>query len=141
GPAASGQYLINVKQVKINQSPNPQTGVIIGFNSRSVVGEQDNFQLTVADNMCSGYGYPTGYIFEILRGRGLVYDANAMIFPGRSQELPGTFLAYVGCDAKNADECIDVILENIARLQGTRSEEHTSELQSLRHLVCRLLLE
>src|SRR5262245_63123294 len=26
-------------------------------------------------------------------------------------------------------------------LQGARSEEHTSELQSLRHLVCRLLLE
>src|SRR5947199_8043202 len=25
--------------------------------------------------------------------------------------------------------------------QQTRSEEHTSELQSLRHLVCRLLLE
>src|SRR5262245_22779832 len=28
-----------------------------------------------------------------------------------------------------------------ARLGGRRSEEHTSELQSLRHLVCRLLLE
>src|SRR5437899_9476967 len=26
-------------------------------------------------------------------------------------------------------------------LQANRSEEHTSELQSLRHLVCRLLLE
>src|SRR5262245_64436512 len=26
-------------------------------------------------------------------------------------------------------------------VQDTRSEEHTSELQSLRHLVCRLLLE
>src|ERR1035438_10596162 len=26
-------------------------------------------------------------------------------------------------------------------MQRTRSEEHTSELQSLRHLVCRLLLE
>src|ERR1039458_10610920 len=26
-------------------------------------------------------------------------------------------------------------------LPGVRSEEHTSELQSLRHLVCRLLLE
>src|SRR5205814_9454155 len=26
-------------------------------------------------------------------------------------------------------------------LAGIRSEEHTSELQSLRHLVCRLLLE
>src|ERR1035441_1867761 len=28
-----------------------------------------------------------------------------------------------------------------ARLAKDRSEEHTSELQSLRHLVCRLLLE
>src|SRR5262245_64086348 len=26
-------------------------------------------------------------------------------------------------------------------VEGLRSEEHTSELQSLRHLVCRLLLE
>src|ERR1039458_10537695 len=30
---------------------------------------------------------------------------------------------------------------NIYRRQVMRSEEHTSELQSLRHLVCRLLLE
>src|SRR5437899_6116894 len=29
----------------------------------------------------------------------------------------------------------------IARTWRARSEEHTSELQSLRHLVCRLLLE
>src|SRR5262245_63300833 len=29
----------------------------------------------------------------------------------------------------------------VAVRQGSRSEEHTSELQSLRHLVCRLLLE
>src|SRR5262245_63075303 len=28
-----------------------------------------------------------------------------------------------------------------AASHGSRSEEHTSELQSLRHLVCRLLLE
>src|ERR1035441_2873734 len=35
------------------------------------------------------------------------------------------------------------ITNNTARelLASTRSEEHTSELQSLRHLVCRLLLE
>src|SRR5258705_1793730 len=29
----------------------------------------------------------------------------------------------------------------LAALYARRSEEHTSELQSLRHLVCRLLLE
>src|SRR5262245_65303636 len=32
-------------------------------------------------------------------------------------------------------------LPSIARTFFTRSEEHTSELQSLRHLVCRLLLD
>src|SRR5437899_3849328 len=32
-------------------------------------------------------------------------------------------------------------LERYAWVPGVRSEEHTSELQSLRHLVCRLLLE
>src|ERR1035441_6174569 len=30
---------------------------------------------------------------------------------------------------------------NFGGVEGGRSEEHTSELQSLRHLVCRLLLE
>src|SRR5262245_40746301 len=35
----------------------------------------------------------------------------------------------------------DKIQAQIASLTQTRSEEHTSELQSLRHLVCRLLLE
>src|SRR2546423_10998971 len=35
-----------------------------------------------------------------------------------------------------------VVLENISRhIEDGRSEEHTSELQSLAYLVCRLLLE
>src|SRR5262245_64497413 len=34
-----------------------------------------------------------------------------------------------------------VVCGSIGRRARTRSEEHTSELQSLRHLVCRLLLE
>src|SRR5205814_7992771 len=33
------------------------------------------------------------------------------------------------------------ILSVLQQFGGNRSEEHTSELQSLRHLVCRLLLE
>src|ERR1035441_6688390 len=33
------------------------------------------------------------------------------------------------------------VMPGQARMVFTRSEEHTSELQSLRHLVCRLLLE
>src|SRR5258705_4174303 len=33
------------------------------------------------------------------------------------------------------------VIELLALCERARSEEHTSELQSLRHLVCRLLLE
>src|SRR5262245_66597426 len=45
----------------------------------------------------------------------------------------GTYLYGVSTCVWNA---------RIGRLTGqSRSEEHTSELQSLRHLVCRLLLE
>src|SRR2546422_7403132 len=45
-----------------------------------------------------------------------------------------------------AGECLRVTFEKLERLLDTvhgvdRSEEHTSELQSRLHLVCRLLLE
>src|SRR5207253_11017147 len=36
---------------------------------------------------------------------------------------------------------IDALCEELTRAHGDRSEEHTSELQSRGHLVCRLLLE
>src|SRR5262245_63229165 len=37
---------------------------------------------------------------------------------------------------------VELTMEELAAILGEeRSEEHTSELQSLRHLVCRLLLE
>src|SRR5262245_62789891 len=35
----------------------------------------------------------------------------------------------------------DTLPRDAALVEPPRSEEHTSELQSLRHLVCRLLLE
>src|ERR1035438_10763722 len=44
-------------------------------------------------------------------------------------------------DAKNLNPRPDLVVVGNALSRGNRSEEHTSELQSLRHLVCRLLLE
>src|SRR5947199_7903195 len=39
-----------------------------------------------------------------------------------------------------SSKLVDIFATNCKAIQA-RSEEHTSELQSLRHLVCRLLLE
>src|SRR5262245_63683315 len=53
------------------------------------------------------------------------------LFRSFNRSETAAFLAQVA-DALSPDDHL---------LLGLRSEEHTSELQSLRHLVCRLLLE
>src|ERR1035441_2549907 len=54
--------------------------------------------------------------------------------PGLGEDFlrPFDFFGVLGVDRDEEVACLDLAL---------RSEEHTSELQSLRHLVCRLLLE
>src|SRR5947208_6442072 len=51
---------------------------------------------------------------------------------------PGPFLAY---SAVRTDVTAPATSEIFNELRRMRSEEHTSELQSPDHLVCRLLLE
>src|SRR5438045_5467372 len=56
-------------------------------------------------------------------------------------EIP-SFCYYPGLSLQAACRMCVVRIEKMPKLQtACRSEEHTSELQSLRHLVCRLLLE
>ena len=71
--------------------------------------------------------------------------------PPRSTLFPYTtlFRSAVGAVVAREMELLDAgdirgfaVDENVQMgIVGPRSEEHTSELQSLRHLVCRLLLE
>src|SRR2546425_8178225 len=77
------------------------------------------------------------------RGRGLPVGSagivpivpTAVIFDfdlapgGKADRWPTADDAYRACTAASADV-----------VEGSRSEEHTSELQSLAYLVCRLLL-
>jgi zinc protease len=47
-----------------------------------------------------------------------VYVVHAQDLPGKDEKIPGTFFAYAGCDPDKVNEVVDVMLENIARLQG-----------------------
>src|SRR5947199_4892705 len=52
--------------------------------------------------------------------------------------------SHVGTDRRGevaGTERLELGGSRLAERSPSRSEEHTSELQSLRHLVCRLLLE
>jgi zinc protease len=124
-PAAtqpSSPAFVDVQRVEVQKTGQALAGVLVGYRADSYLGDPANDPLAVADTMTSGYGYPTGYLHEILRGRGLVYVVHAINSPGLNRSLPGTFFVYAGCDAKNVNEVVDVILENIARLQGTPAD-------------------
>ena len=74
---------------RCKKTEQPLAGVVIGFDADSVIGDPANFPIAVADTMTSGYGYPTGYLHEILRGRGLVYVVHAsQLARARSQSCP-----------------------------------------------------
>src|SRR5258705_5126829 len=66
--------------------------------------------------------------------------------PPRSTLFPYTtlFRSVIGGGDTGTD-CVGTAMrhgcKSLVQTQSVRSEEHTSELQSLRHLVCRLLLE
>src|SRR3712207_7217974 len=64
---------------------------------------------------------------RLLRERGV--DHELLLLGGTPDEGP------------SAEAEVRAALDDEVRLLGTRSEEHTSELQSRQYLVCRLLLE
>src|SRR5690625_6836264 len=62
--------------------------------------------------------------------------------PARSTRLePGAMLSVELPEEKPVAEVRPMIAEGMSLVHQDRSEEHTSELQSRGHLVCRLLLE
>ena len=65
--------------------------------------------------------------------------ASGLVIPDTAQEKPqqGDVLA-VG-PGRRSEQTGELVPMDVA--EGDRSEEHTSELQSLVNLVCRLLLE
>src|SRR5258705_7125438 len=67
---------------------------------------------------------PTGYHGAVSAG----------VKPGMTVYVAGAGPVGLACAAS-------CHLLGAGEADGARSEEHTSELQSLRHLVCRLLLE
>src|SRR5205085_3267902 len=126
---------VTVSRVEVNKTEQALSGVVIGYKSDSIVGEPATFPVAVADAMTSGYGYPTGYLFDTLRGRGLVYVVDAQNVPGRSENMPGTFIVQAGCDPSKVNEVVDLILENIARLQGSDQEMRPDWYQRSQQLI------
>src|SRR5690606_41131755 len=59
----------------------------------------------------------------------------------RYQNRPGGYIRILKCGFRAGDKAPMAYVELVDRPVQSRSEEHTSELQSRDNLVCRLLLE
>src|SRR5436853_2924933 len=72
----------------------------------------------------------------------LVYDKEIQVYRNNFA-YPRAFVVHNLVQADDPDNAIRQLAQAKFNpsTQAVRSEEHTSELQSLRHLVCRLLLE
>lgn len=115
----TGVPLVQVERVEVQKTDQDLAGIMIGFRSDAVIGEPDIDGLTVAQTIAGGFNFPTGYLFETLRGRGLVYVVEADNSPGRSRAFPGTFFVFAGCDPTKVNEVVETSIMNIAREQGT----------------------
>ncbi len=123
GPtAANGHPQVEVTDVKVQKTQQALAGIVIGYKSDSLIGDPANYVLDVAQTLAGGWQYPTGYLFETLRGKGLVYVAEDQNNPGRGSKMPGDFFVFAGCDPGKVNEVVDQILLNIARLQGTPAD-------------------
>jgi len=126
---------VDVENVVLNKTEQALAGVVIGYRADSVIGDKANFAIAVGDTMASGYQYGAGYLYEILRGRGLVYVVHGQNSPGLNVSLPGTFLVYSGCEPEKVNEVVDVILENLARLQGTPDDVNADWFARSKELI------
>ncbi len=113
---------MNVEQVAVQKTDQELAGIVIGFHSNAVIGSPEMYPLTVAQTIAGGYTFPTGYLFETLRGRGLVYVVEAVNSPGRTTSLPGSFFVFAGCAPSKVNEVVETCLQNIAREQGTAAD-------------------
>jgi zinc protease len=123
-PAAAAPAVptVTVERVAVQKTDQELAGIVIGFRSNAVIGQSGFYGLTVAQTIAGGFTFPTGYLFETLRGKGLVYVVEAENSPGRSDRFPGTFFVFAGCAPSKVNEVVETCLQNIAREQGTAAD-------------------
>ncbi|MGD0770808.1 MAG: pitrilysin family protein [Tepidisphaeraceae bacterium] len=126
---------ITVDRVAVQKTEQEVAAVVIGFDAESYVGNPDQSALIVAQCLTGGYGYPTGYIFETLRGQGWSYEAASENVPGRGGRYKGTFLVYAVCDPKNVNKVTNAIVQNMARLQGSEADIQTDWFSRCKEMI------
>ena len=102
---------IIVEQVKKNLS-----AVYLGYPGIRITNSKDRFPLVILDTIISGFSYPSGWLYEDLRGgdKDYVYLVHAFNFVGID---PGYFAVMAASSPEKMDKVIEIILNNIEKIR------------------------
>lgn len=99
--------------------------VHVGFPGMKLTNVQERYPMEVLTEII---GSETGWLHELLRGRGLVYYAWGFSFGGL---VPGYIAATAQCEADKAPEVVNLIKEQLARTtRGEITEEEVNRAKS-----------
>ncbi len=107
--------------VRHKQTGKPTGIVVLGYPDASILDQQDEAAMTLLDAILSGYNYPGGWLFNELRGEGLVYAVDAIQVTGPA---PGYFVIYAQTQPDKIEEVVQRIQRNVQR---ARSGQITAE--------------
>src|SRR2546422_10942332 len=142
-------YIEHIPGAKIQQSARPEQFAATGDSQR--LAELDAVLICVPTPLDERREPDLSYVEQTARAispnlrRGQLVVLESTTYPGTTEELVLPILEQSGlrCPIANGHDAQNVATDFFLAFspERERSEEHTSELQSRLHLVCRLLLE
>jgi zinc protease len=108
-----------------------ETGMImLGYPAESIFDQRDHAAMTVLRTIMSGYGYPSGWLHNELRGAGLVYAVQATQLVGPS---PGYFVVLAQTQPDKLSEVVGHIRRDMARAKEGKipAEEFRTAVQQI----------
>ncbi|MEN6457524.1 MAG: pitrilysin family protein [Thermoguttaceae bacterium] len=104
-----------------------ETGIVrFGYPTASIFDKNDYAAMTLLDAIMSGYNSPSGWLFEELRGAGLVYAVDAAQMTG---PVPGYFVIVAQTRPAKVNEVVTRIEKNVERAKAgkiTKDEFRTA---------------
>jgi zinc protease len=101
-----------------------QAAIYIGFSGMRMSDVTDRYPMDVLDAVLSGVEFPTGWLHNELRGKGLVYLVHANNWEGME---PGYFGAYAGCRPQNVELVVKIMLQKFEEAKDDKITDDEME--------------
>jgi zinc protease len=121
---------VAAREVYVKPSDKGAAIVYVAYPGIDIYNKRDRFAMDILSTIVSGIQMPGGWLFEELRGKGLVYEVHAFSMEGLR---PGYFAAMAVCQPEKAAEVVRLI--EAAMDRATREDFPEEQLAPARATV------